>query len=460
MSKEISLPTITVIGSGYVGVTCAAMFANAGYKVYALEINPKRLAAIKGGRSFFYEVHLDPLLERAVQSGQLIATDSYKEAIPKSDVIFSCVGTPDNPDGSSNLSHVYAAATETASYAKPGAIFVQKSTVPVGTGAKVEEILATANTRLDYVSNPEFLREGTALVDSLWFDRVIVGGSSSKANEAVLEIYRRVASMRDTIGAIVGINPQPKAIVESEYITTSRNSAELIKVSANAFLALKLSFANSIAKLADVADADVVEVMNGIGADPRIGRSFLNAGRGYGGGCFPKDVSGLISSGLQHGVDLHILQAASAENHSMPGYILEKTLKHFGKETLANKKVGLLGVAFKAGTSDVRKSPAIEMANLLAEKMGANVHVYDPQAFAEDDAKELLHDAVVVCSSANIALSHADLAIIATDWPEFKAIPPETYANLLDGTVVVDAMNCLDPVAIRNAGLTYIGVGR
>ncbi len=460
MNKTNPLPTITVIGSGYVGVTSAAIFANAGYQVYALEINPKRLAAIKAGRSFFYEDYLNPLLEEAVKSGRLIATDSYKEAIPYSDIVFSCVGTPDNPDGSSNLSYIYAAASETAIHAKSGLVYAQKSTVPVGTGAKVEEIFHDADAKISYVSNPEFLREGTALLDSLWFDRVVVGGADPLATKAIIDVYQHVSDLRSTIAQVADMTPGNTVVSDPEYIATSRNSAELIKVSANAFLALKISFANSIAKLADAAGADVVEVMDGIGADARIGRSFLNAGRGYGGGCFPKDVSGLISSGLQHGIDLGIMQAASAENHAMPGYILEKAMNHIEGESFAGKKVAFLGIAFKAGTSDVRKSPAIKMVNLLSEKMEANVHAYDPQALTEEDARGQLHGDVVVAPDMNSALRDADMVIIATDWNEFKEFPLETYATLLNGTILVDAMNCLDPTAVRDAGLTYVGVGR
>lgn len=460
MKKTTTRPTITIIGSGYVGVTSAAVFASAGYKVYVLENNPKRLATIKKGRSFFYEDYLDPLLKEAVISGMLVATNSYKEAIPTSDIVFSCVGTLDNSDGSSNLSYVYAAATETAMHAKADLIYVQKSTVPVGTGSEVEDILHKGDENVRYVSNPEFLREGTALHDSLWFDRIVVGGSYPDANESILAIYRHIAERRDDIAASAGMQVTSNMVISSPtYITTSRNSAELIKVSANAFLALKISFANSIAKLADAADADVVEVMDGIGADSRIGRSFLDAGRGYGGGCFPKDVSSLISSGLQHGVDISIMRAASRENHSMPSYILEKALRHVEGESFAHKKVALLGVTFKAGTSDIRKSPAIKIANILVEKMDADVHAYDPRAFIEDDAKEQLHG-VTICPSVESALKGADVVIVATDWPEFKAISSKTYASLLKGTLVVDAMNCLDPAAIRKAGLIYVGVGR
>lgn len=456
-----TLPTITVIGSGYVGVTSAAIFANAGYKVYALEINPERLAAIKKGTSFFYEEYINPLLKNAVDSGMLIATDSYAEAIPESDIVFSCVGTPDNPDGSSNLNYVFAAADETMKHITRPILYVQKSTVPVGTGDKVKTAFASADIAIDYVSNPEFLRESTAVIDTLWPDRTVVGGDSDQANAKILEIYNTVNERSQHIAEVAEI---PEAKIRHNHapteIATGLSSAELIKVSANAFLALKISFANSIAKLSDAAGGDIVEIMDGIGADRRIGRSFLNAGRGYGGGCFPKDVSGLISSGLQHGVDLQIMQAANAENEAMPGYILEKALEQLKAESFAGKKVALLGIAFKAGTSDIRKSPALKMANLLVEKMDAEVYAYDPQAFIESDTRKQLHNDIVVCDDMDSALAVADIAVIATDWPEFRETSPETYASNLNSKILIDAMNCMNPHKVKDAGLTYIGVGR
>src|SRR5690606_18543443 len=301
--------TITVLGAGYVGLSTAALLAHAGYKVYAIEPNQERLKVIKQGRSFFYEQGLDPVIKAAMDAGNLIATDSYEESVPHSSVVFSSVGTPDNPDGSSNLTYVFEAAKEAAKHLQPGSIYVQKSTVPVGTGRRVIAEFEKLRKDISYVSNPEFLREGTALYDTLYFDRVVVGGDDKQAVEDVLDIYRQLEANRDKIADLAGVDKDPR---HGQYIATGLNSAELIKVTSNAFLALKISFANSIAVLADKVDADIVEVMDAVGADERIGRKFLNAGRGYGGGCFPKDVSGLIASGLENGVDLEIMQAASS----------------------------------------------------------------------------------------------------------------------------------------------------
>ncbi|HEX5456237.1 MAG TPA: UDP-glucose/GDP-mannose dehydrogenase family protein [Candidatus Saccharimonadales bacterium] len=442
--------TATVIGTGYVGVTTAAILANAGYKVYAVDVSDERLQALREGRSFFYEEGLNPLIAKAVKDGNLIPTLSYEESVPDSSFIFSCVGTPDNPDGSSNLTYIFAAAEEAAKYIKSDSVYIQKSTVPVGTGKKVMK--AFRGKDVAYVSNPEFLREGTALFDTLYFDRIVVGGGDKGAVGKVLDLYREVEKNRDEIANLGGIKT---ADTKGSYIATGLDSAELIKVTANAFLALKISFANSIAKLADQTDADVIEVMDAVGADGRIGRSFLNAGRGYGGGCFPKDVSGLISSSLEHGVDMPIMLAATEINESMPGYIVEKAEKALGG--IEDRKVAVLGLAFKAGTSDARKSPGIRLANSL-QGQGANVFVFDPQANGE--ARETLEQSIKIAESSDEAVTGADAVFIATDWDEFKNMDFNKLAGSMNGDLLVDCMNCIDASAVTNAGLHYVGVGR
>lgn len=450
------LPVITILGTGYVGLTSAAFFAAAGFKTYVIDVNPTRLQAVKEGRSFFYEDGLDPLIAEGVKNGRLIPTSEYAEAVPESDVVFSCVGTPDNPDGSSNLTYVFAAAKEAAQHLKEGAVYVQKSTVPVGTGAEVKTLLDDQARNLHYASNPEFLREGTALHDSLWFDRIVVGGHDETAINTVTSIYKRVHEKRDEIAKIAGL-PIPAHPPKGEYIITSLNSAELIKVSSNAFLALKISFANSIAKLADASNADVREVMDAVGADPRIGRAFLNAGRGYGGGCFPKDVSGLISSGVQHGVDMEIMQAVSAVNESMPGYIAEKLKRALGNN-LRGRRITVLGLSFKAGTSDTRRSPGVALANIFS-RAGAKTTVHDPEALEE--AKEDLRRNIILAEDMENALSGSDAVLIATDWPVLLDYPLEDYAKHLSGAgILVDCMNRFDARAVQDAGLQYIGVGR
>lgn len=443
--------TVTVLGAGYVGLTTAALLAHAGYKVYAVEPNPKRLEVIKNGRSFFYEEGIDPIIAKGLELGTLIPTDSYHESVPNSDFVFSCVGTPDNPDGSSNLTYVFSAAEQAMNLMKDGAIYVQKSTVPVGTGQKILDMFTENDKRFAYVSNPEFLREGTAVYDTLYFDRVVAGGHDTASVTAVLDVYKKLEQHRADIAAIAGVAPHER---KGQYIPTTLNSAELIKVSANAFLALKISFANSIAKLADKVDADVVEVMDAIGADERIGRAFLNAGRGYGGGCFPKDVSGLISSGLENNVDLEIMQAAQSLNQSMPGYIVERLQMKLGG--LSGKKAAVLGLAFKAGTSDVRKSPGVAIANTLS-RFGAAVSAHDPKGLEEAD-EELLK-AVRKADSLQDAIAGVDAVVIATEWSEYRALQPQDFAST-NHAVVYDAVNGLDKSAFIDSDHTYYGVGR
>lgn len=444
--------TITIIGTGYVGLTTAALFSQAGYKVYALDINPKRLEVIKSGRSFFYEEGLDPLIADSVKRGILIPTDSYEQSVSDSSIIFSCVGTPDNPDGSSNLEYIFSAAKEAGKYMKDDTIYVQKSTVPVGTGQRVIELFKKLPNKISYLSNPEFLREGTALLDSLYFDRIVVGGSDNKAMATIVDIYKSVEAIRDNISKKAELKPLSS---DGTYIQTNLNSAELIKVTANAFLALKISFANSIAKLADSVDADINDIMDAVGADKRIGRAFLNAGRGYGGGCFPKDVSGLISSASEHGVDLAIMTAAAELNETMPGYIANRAKKHLG--TLNKKNVAVLGLAFKEGTSDARRSPGAKLANILS-KNGAVVKAYDPKA--NDEAKEELRRNIKIEDSLKDAVKDADAVFIATEWPEFLDIDLHKLKNSIRGEVFVDAVNKFSIQDVRDAGFSYIGVGR
>jgi len=446
--------TVTVLGAGYVGLTTAALLAHSGYKVYVVEPNPKRLDIIKQGRSFFYEQGLDEVIAVAINAGNLTPTDSYSESVPNSSTIFSSVGTPDNPDGSSNLTYVFSAAEEAAKHMKPGSVYIQKSTVPVGTGERIEKIFAKLKNKITYISNPEFLREGTALFDTLYFDRIVAGGNDTKTVDYVLNIYRELEKNREKISKLAGVESKPHT---GQYIHTSLNSAELIKVTSNAFLALKISFANSIAKLADKVNADIVEVMDAVGADKRIGRAFLNAGRGYGGGCFPKDVSGLIASGIQNGVDLEIMNAAQALNETMPGYIVEKLQSKIGG-SLKGKKVAVLGLSFKAGTSDVRRSPGMLLANSLS-KAGAVVTTFDPQA--NHEAAEDLRKGVIQCESIESAIDNIDAIIVATEWPELLSYSPAKYAKPMNnGKIFVDAINRFQKSDITSAGLTYIGVGR
>lgn len=445
---------IVVIGSGYVGTTAAAIFAVSGHQVTAIDIDPKKVDILNSGKSPFYEVGLDNLIVAGLESGNLSATTSYSEAVKSADIIFSCVGTPDNPDGSSNLSYIFSAAEEAIKYMRKDAIFVQKSTVPVGTGREIMRLLPKTVT---YVSNPEFLRESTAVYDTLFFDRVVAGGDDTEANHKILDLHKTVEKHAVDIARISGVEVDIDKLDghTGEYISTRLESAELIKVTANAFLALKISFANSIAQLADATDANIEEVMQVVGSDNRIGKAFFKAGRGYGGGCFPKDVSGLISSAQSFGVNMPIMDAASDVNAQMPEYIINKMKR--SNEDLRGTKIAVLGLAFKSGTSDVRKSPAIKIANILSTNEGAQVTSYDPQAMEE--ARADLVEAVEISDSLESAIENAEIVLIATDWPEFKEVNkwiPKAPAM----TTLVDAVNCIDTNDIDTSKIRYIGVGR
>lgn len=444
---------IAVFGAGYVGLTTAVLLACAGYKVSLVETNDERLSVLKSGKSFFYEEGIDNLLAEGIKNKSIELTNRADEGMRDAGVLFSCVGTPDKPDGSTNLQYVFDVAKSAAKQAISGAVFVQKSTVPVGTGDKIEKIFSESGNKLKYVSNPEFLREGTAIIDSLWPDRVVVGGNDSTATEKILDIYRTIDSQRDDLAKRAGLAPRTNVI--SRSIKTGLNSAELIKVTSNAFLALKISFANSIAKLADQANADISEVMDAVGADSRIARSFLNAGRGYGGGCFPKDVSGLISSAEEYGVDMPLLVAATDINDSMPRYIAKKLEGALG--TLKNKNVTVLGLAFKAGTSDARKSPGVAIANIIAAAGGVVV-AYDPYALKE--AKKDIVRGVSLEFSLEKAVVGAEAIIVATDWPEFLEYNLSVLAKSMSGSLFIDAVNAFDPDMVRRAGMQYLGVGR
>lgn len=439
---------IVIIGSGYVGTTAAALFSVSGHSVTAIDLDPNKVATINSGKAPFFEEGLDLVIAAGVQSGSLQATTEYT-SVQDADVVLSCVGTPDMPDGSSNLSYIFGAAEEAAKYLKPGAIYVQKSTVPVGTGRKVMELLPEGVT---YVSNPEFLRESTAIYDTLMFDRIVAGGEDAAANQAILDLHKTVEHHFDDISKISGVDYTTGHT--GHYVSTRLESAELIKVTANAFLALKISFANSIAQLSDATGADVKEVMSVVGEDTRIGKAFFNAGRGYGGGCFPKDVSGLISSAKGFNVSMPIMEAATAVNESMPGYIITRLSSQLG--SLNDIKVAVLGLAFKSGTSDARKSPAVSLANHLAGE-GAHVTAYDPKA--NHEAKPDLHDSITVVESLSDALSDAKVVVIATDWPEFKDIQSWLHtAPAIE--ILVDSVNCIEADVAQNLPITYVGVGR
>lgn len=452
--------TITIIGSGYVGTTLAAILANSGYKTYALDIDQNKIDTLKQGKSFFYELGLDSLIKSGIESQNLLPTTSYEEAVPDADIIFSCVGTPDNPDGSSNLSYVFAAIKEASNLMKSGAIYVQRSTVPVGTGRKNIEIVMENNPNLEfnYVSNPEFLRESSAVYDTLNPSRIVVGGDDSSSLDEVIELFKKIHEFAVTLESsdfsqFANTYGDKLETFEPTYVKTKLESAELIKVTANAFLATKISFANSIAKLSDKFDADVNEVMDGIGFDNRIGRAFLYAGLGWGGGCFPKDVSGLSSTFEEAGISSPIINAIKDVNYAMPSFVISKL-----KEKVDRGKVAILGLSFKPGTSDCRKSPAILLAENLIEN-GYEVQAYDPKGM-EEAKHEGLNSSVELKNSLNETVSGADIVVLATEWPEFLNADWANIQSQMNGNILIDGRNRLSRRDMEQIGFEYIGIGR
>jgi len=438
---------VAILGGGYVGLTLAVTAALAGYHVELIETNPSRYNLFKKGKSFFYEAGIEAALNLALGSGRLTITTAASPSLSKAKLIFSCVGTPDLPDGSSNLTYIEVAFTEVMKYMNPSAIFVQKSTVPVGTG---RDLLENATHTVRYVSNPEFLSEGSALINTLEPNRIVVGSDNRDAAQEVVRFNSNCARSANDIARQLAIDLK-SSDTPSQVFIVSLESAELVKVASNAFLATKISFANTIAMLSDKKGADVTQIMDAVGADPRIGRSFLTAGRGYGGGCFPKDVRGLISSLRINDVPPTLFEATEEINQHMPQYVVEKIFDFFDRD-LTEKNVAILGLSFKANTSDARRSPSVAIANHL-QHLGARVSAYDPQA--NEEAKTDLHGEVRLCDSMDAAIQDANIICVATDWEEFKKIDlRQTSCRLL-----VDAYNCLNHENTPR-GITYMGIGR
>ncbi len=450
------------MGIGYVGLSFAAVLSNCGYKVFAFDIDEQKVDLLNKGKAFFSEKGLDKLIASGVKKGNLIGTTDYEKYLKNADIIFSCVGTPDLPDGSSDLSFVFDVARIVSQLAKDGVVYVQKSTVPVGTGREVMKVVSQENPKLkfSYVSNPEFLSEGSSVYDTFMTDRVVLGSDDEKAIEYVLGLYKSIQECSSIVNlkdvsdfAHIYRAKQNGNEIGFKEVKTSLESAELIKVTSNALLSLKISFANSIAILCDEVGADINEVMDGVGMDKRIGRSFLYAGRGYGGGCFPKDVSGLLSVAKKHKINLPIMEASVSVNEHMPELIIDKVKKKLG--SLEGEKVALLGLSFKPGTSDVRRSPALKLAELFV-KEGCFVCAYDPEAM--DEAKKELGDSVIFMSSTKEAISECDFVCIATEWPEFSEF--DFSKITIKKKLIVDCQNRLDKEKVKKQGFNYIGVGR
>ena len=444
---------ISIVGTGYVGLTTAAILSNVGYKVYCIDVDEKKIDIVKSGKSYFYEPGMDEFVKKGIESGNLIPTTDYSEAIGNSDIAFICVGTPSNDDGSVNLSYVLDSAIEIVKNIKNNFIIVQKSTVQVNTNKKIKKIIEEYKNGYDInlVSCPEFLREGSAIFDTLFFDRLVVGGNNIDSMNKIIEIYREIDNYAKNIDyssfnsyAFHNINPkyiEKLPDFDKRVVVTNIETAELIKTTANSFLALKISFANMISRLCDRTGAESDKLMDGIGLDPRIGRAFLYPGLGYGGGCFPKDINGMIQTANFYDVDCDILESADVLNNNQVYFALYKIKKLLG-EDLCNKKIAFLGLSFKPGTSDVRKSPSIRLINKLLDE-GAIINAYDPEAI-EESKKELNHKNLKYADKIEDVFNDADCIVLGTEWKEFvdfdysKIVNKMKHLNFLDGRNVMD----------------------
>jgi UDPglucose 6-dehydrogenase len=428
---------IAVIGTGYVGLVTAAVFADQGNDVIAVDVNAEKVRSLQAGRMPFYEPGMDEMVTRNQVEGRLSFTCDTAEAVRRSEVIFICVDTPPLKDGSSDLSRVEAAAQQIARAMNGYKVVVNKSTVPVGTGNLVGCIIEKnrpADIPFDVVSNPEFLREGSAITDSLHPDRIVIGASNSTAALKMIELY---------------------APLERQMLICDVASAEIIKYASNSFLATKISFINAIADLCERVGADVGQVVKGMGADRRIGAEFLSPGLGFGGSCFPKDTLSILHVSDKHGCRFGIVEAALKVNNERAPRFVQRMKCEMGG--LQGKLIGLLGLAFKPDTDDLREAKSLEVIEgLLAE--GAIVRVYDPVAM--EKAKALLDEKVSYCNTAYELAEGCDALAVITEWNEFKQLNLERLHGLMKQPVIFDGRNIYPPERMARFGFRYISVGR
>ena len=429
---------LSIIGTGYVGLVTGTCFAEVGHNVICVDCDKKKIDLLQAGEIPIYEPGLKDLVEKNVDAGRLSFTDSTAEGVERADVIFIAVPTPPLEDGSVDLSFIELVAREIADCMSSYKIIVDKSTVPVKTGEKVAETIkryCKSDCDFDVISNPEFLREGFAVEDLMKPDRIVIGSVSERPNKAMQEIYKPF---------------------NAPIIFTDINSAELIKHAANSFLAMKISYINAVAAICEESGANVEEVANGIGMDNRIGRRFLNASLGFGGSCFPKDLSAFIRISDELGYDFGLLKEVQKINEAQMIRFLKKITDTLW--VLKGKTIGVLGLAFKQNTDDVRMSPAIDVCQRLL-KEGALLRVHDPKAM--DKAKELLPgDGVHYIDDMDEVSNGCDALVIATEWPQFKELDLAKSKKVMTAPIMFDGRNLFDPVLVKKIGFTYKSIGR
>jgi UDPglucose 6-dehydrogenase len=429
---------VAMIGTGYVGLVSGACFSEFGHHVVCVDKDGKKIEALKSGKIPIFEPGLDEVVATNVKAGRLSFSNNLKSAVPDADAVFIAVGTPSRRgDGHADLTYVYAAAEEIAHSLQGYTAIVTKSTVPVGTGQEVEKIIRGLRPDADFdvASNPEFLREGSAIEDFRRPDRVVVGTESERARDFMRELYR------------------PLFLNETPILFTTRQSAELIKYAANAFLATKITFINEMADIAEKVGANIQDVARGIGHDNRIGPKFLNAGPGYGGSCFPKDTLALLRTAEEAGAPSRVVSAVAAVNDERKKRMADKIEAAFGG--VAGKCVAVLGLTFKPNTDDMRDSPSLAIIPQLQER-GATIQAYDPEGMVEA-AKHLK---IKMCPDAYSALEGADGVAIITEWNEFRALDLEQAKKLLKRPLMVDLRNIYRPKDMMDAGFVYFSIGR
>ena len=442
---------LSVIGAGYVGLTTAACLAQVGHDVFCSESDREKLNKLNNGIMPLFEPHLENVISAARQGGRL-HFGSTDEAIAWGQAIFICVGTPPLPNGDADLSAIEGVARAIAKGASGYRLVIEKSTVPVQTGAQLQKHLSVHNRnglRFDVASNPEFLREGSSVEDFLHPDRIVIGVDSPRAEELLREIYEPILN-QNFVCPVHSDCPKRKDPI---FLATDTNSAELIKHASNSFLAMKISFINMVANLCEVVGADVTKVAQGMGLDPRIGASFLNPGIGFGGFCFPKDVQAFIRIAEKSGCDFALLKEVEKINQNRIERFVEKLRRELW--VLRGKRIAVWGLAFKPNTDDVRFAPSIALLNSLLEE-GAIVSAYDPEAM--DKAKAQIPN-VNYCADPYEAAQGAEAILIVTEWDEFRQVDWSRLATIVERTLIIDGRNTLPPQDVASNGFQYIGIG-
>lgn len=430
--------TVAFIGHGYVGLVTASVFADLGNTVWVVGRTPEKIEKLKKGIAPFYEPGLSELVKRNVDAGRLKFTLSYKDAVSASEIVFICVGTPPKENGEADLTQVFGAAESIAKVMTGYKVVVTKSTVPPGTNKKVGEILEKhkpEGSSFAIASCPEFLREGSAIDDTMHPDRVVIGTTSDRAQELLIDLHKPI---------------------DGKKILCNLETAELIKYASNSLLSTKISFANAIALLSEKAGADAERVLEAVGLDRRLGRSFLYAGVGYGGSCFPKDVKALVAIAQAYGYDFKLLKAVDEINKATAESFVHKIVRHFDGN-LKGKTVAVLGLSFKPNTDDMREAPSIFIINSLL-KEGAKIVAYDPVAMT--NAKTILPKAVQYARDAYSAARGADAVAVVTEWNEFRQLDLVKLAKELKSSVLFDGRNMYEPARVKGLGYVYYGVGR